>query len=64
MEQVLTFKYGGVSHELIKIGFDTTKQGGHFQVYGVDGINLAELWGDSPSAYYSKSIAMPELETF
>lgn len=28
-------------------------QGGHFQVYGVDGVNLEEKWGDSPQAYYS-----------
>lgn len=39
---------------LIMEGFDTSRQGGHFQVYGVDGINLAELWGETPSAYYSK----------
>lgn len=39
------------------IGFDTTKQGGHFQVYGVDGINLEKIWGETPSAYYSVGVS-------
>jgi hypothetical protein len=30
-------------------------QGGNFQVYGVDGINLAQLWGEKPEAYYGIS---------
>jgi hypothetical protein len=27
-------------------------QGGNFQVYGIDGINLHQLWGQKPEAYY------------
>lgn len=27
-------------------------QGGNFQVYGIDGVNLHELWGEKPEAYY------------
>ena len=38
-------------------GFEMADQGGHFQVYGVDGINLSQTWGETPKAYYSKSIA-------
>ena len=37
-------------------GFDMADQGGHFQVYGVGGINLSKTWGETPKAYYSKSI--------
>lgn len=27
-------------------------QGGNFQVYGIDGVNLHQLWGQKPEAYY------------
>ncbi|OCK75222.1 FAD/NAD(P)-binding domain-containing protein [Lepidopterella palustris CBS 459.81] len=37
-------------------GFEMADQGGHFQVYGVGGINLAEEWGDSPKCYYSVAV--------
>ena len=36
-------------------------QGGNFQVYGVDGLNLAKLWGEKPEAYYGISILKPNL---
>lgn len=35
-------------------GFEMADQGGHFQVYGVDGVNLSQTWRDTPKAYYSK----------
>src|ERR1700686_3348949 len=27
-------------------------QGGNFQAYGIGGVNLQNLWGDHPEAYY------------
>ena len=30
-------------------------QGGNFQVYGLDGVNLHELWHEEPAAYYGTS---------
>jgi len=38
-------------------GFEMANQGGHFEVYGVNGINLGKLWGDSPRAYYSVGVS-------
>ncbi|GAB7356265.1 hypothetical protein MBLNU459_g7075t1 [Dothideomycetes sp. NU459] len=38
-------------------GFEMDNQGGHFQVYGIDGINLEETWGDRPQAYYSVGVS-------
>lgn len=35
-------------------GFEMRDQGGNFQVYGIDGVNLHELWGETPEAYYGK----------
>ncbi|KAG9665052.1 FAD/NAD(P)-binding domain-containing protein, partial [Aureobasidium melanogenum] len=37
-------------------GFDMTHQGSHFQLYGLGGVSLEELWGDSPRAYYSVAV--------
>ena len=36
-------------------------QGGNFQVYGVDGVNLAQRWGEKPEAYYGISISKMNL---
>ena len=33
-------------------GFEMRDQGGNFQVYGLDGVNLHELWHEEPAAYY------------
>ncbi|KAF2494380.1 FAD/NAD(P)-binding domain-containing protein [Lophium mytilinum] len=38
-------------------GFEMADQGGHFQIYGINGANLAKTWGDSPKAYYSVGVA-------
>ncbi|OQU93636.1 hypothetical protein CLAIMM_00118 [Cladophialophora immunda] len=38
-------------------GFDMNAQGSHFQVYGVNGINLEKVWGDTPRAYYSVGVS-------
>lgn len=27
-------------------------QGGNFQAYGIGGVNLHQLWGETPEAYY------------
>jgi cation diffusion facilitator CzcD-associated flavoprotein CzcO len=32
-------------------------QGGHFDIYGINGQNLRKAWGDSPKAYYSVGVA-------
>lgn len=37
-------------------GFDMTHQGSHFQLYGEGGVNLGELWGDTPKAYYAVAV--------
>ncbi|KAI9743669.1 MAG: hypothetical protein M1818_002985 [Claussenomyces sp. TS43310] len=37
-------------------GFNMMDQGGNFQAYGVDGVNLSQLWGDKPSAYYAVAV--------
>lgn len=31
-------------------------QGGNFQTYGIGGVNLHQLWGEHPEAYYGISI--------
>lgn len=33
-------------------GFEMRDQGGFFQIYGVGGVNLHQLWGEEPEAYY------------
>lgn len=37
-------------------GFDMTHQGSHFQLYGKDGLNLEQYWGDKPEAYYATQV--------
>jgi len=37
-------------------GFDMARQGGQFQIYGKDGVNLADIWGDTPKAYYAVAV--------
>jgi hypothetical protein len=37
---------------LTSLGFEMRDQGGNFQAYGVGGVNLQNLWGDHPEAYY------------
>ena len=37
-------------------GFDMSHQGSHFQVYGIDGVNLEKHWGDTPKAYYAVAV--------
>lgn len=37
-------------------GFDMSDQGGHFDVYGIDGVKLSDHWGQSPRAYYAVGV--------
>jgi cation diffusion facilitator CzcD-associated flavoprotein CzcO len=32
-------------------------QGGNFQVYGVGGVNLHQLWGEEPAVYYGITVS-------
>lgn len=38
-------------------GFDMNDSGGHFQVYGVDGINLSQTWNDYPETYWGIAVS-------
>jgi hypothetical protein len=42
---------------MLIIGFEMRDQGGNFQVYGLDGINLHEIWQEEPQAYYGIPIS-------
>ena len=34
-------------------GFDMNDSGGHFQIYGRNGVNLSQTWKDYPETYWS-----------
>ena len=36
-------------------GFEMRDQGGNFQTYGIGGVNLHQIWGETPEAYYGSS---------
>ncbi|KAL6246549.1 hypothetical protein RBB50_006787 [Rhinocladiella similis] len=37
-------------------GFDMNDSGGHFQVYGIGGINLSQTWKDYPQTYWGIAV--------
>ena len=37
-------------------GFDMRHKGANFEVYGQNGVNLDELWGEEPAAYYGVTV--------
>lgn len=37
-------------------GFDMNDSGGHFQIYGVDGIVLSKTWKDYPQTYWGSAV--------
>ncbi|EXJ66474.1 uncharacterized protein A1O5_10626 [Cladophialophora psammophila CBS 110553] len=37
-------------------GFDMNDSGGHFQIYGINGVNLSKHWGDYPQTYWGVAV--------